>query len=93
MTPEEEIQRGEEAHRILNSAVFQDALAKLKQELIEKWSSAPSRDTEGREWLWQHYQVVLKFEENFQHIINTGKLARTVEREQTIADRVRRFVR
>lgn len=93
MSPEEEIARGAEAARIVNSAVFADSLKALKDEIIANWSAASARDTDGREWLWQHYQVALKFEEHLRSIINTGKLAGQMEKERTRAEKVARFVR
>lgn len=86
----DESQRGHAAQRILNDPIFKDAMAAVKQEVIDRWAAAPARDTEGREWLWQHYQVALKFEEVFSTMINTGKMA-DIEREQTATDKVRKF--
>jgi hypothetical protein len=93
MTPEEEIQRADEAARIMGSALYQEAMRKLKQTVIDQWGAAPARDTEGREWLWQHYQVTLKFEELLTEILNTGKLSRALERERSIGERVRQAFR
>jgi glutamate-ammonia-ligase adenylyltransferase len=51
-----------------------------------------ARDVEGREWLWQHYQVTLKFEQIFQELINTGKMATVMKREQTLSERILKAV-
>lgn len=91
MTPEEEITRAEEAARITGSALWVESIAKLKQEVIDKWAACPARDTDGREWLWQHYQVALKFEELFTEVLNSGKLARQMVKERTIGDKVQNF--
>lgn len=75
MTTDEEIARGNQARSILGDPLFVESMARLKTSIIDQWSAAPARDTEGREWLWQHYQVALKFEEMLSEVLNTGKLA------------------
>ena len=92
MDLDEKIARGNEARAILANPVFQDSLQRMKQEIVEKWSACPARDTEGREWLWQHYQVALKFEETLTEVLNTGKVA-LQEKELSLADKVRGFTR
>lgn len=92
MTLDEESQRGQQAAGIVNDPLFIEAMTKLKNEVITLWSACPARDVDGREWLWQHYQVTLKFEQIFQEMINTGKMASQMKREQTLADRVLKAV-
>ena len=92
MTREEELQRGAQAQSLLNDPIIRDALAAIKTQVIDQWAACPARDTEGREWLWRHYQVALKFEEALQEVINTGKLARAMEREQSVTDKIRKAV-
>lgn len=89
---DDKISRGHEARSILGNPVFIDSLERLKKEIVEKWAACPARDTEGREWLWQHYQVALKFEETLVEVLNTGKIA-LQEREMSLADKARNFVR
>lgn len=67
-------------------------MAKMKQGIIDKWAACPARDTEGREWLWQHYQVALKFEETLAEALNTGKLA-LKERELSLVQKITNAVR
>lgn len=87
MTEEEEIRRGDEAAYITNHALFKEAMEMVKKDVIDKWSAAPARDKEGREWLWMFYQNALKFEEVFQTVINTGKMAR-IQQKQSAVERV-----
>jgi len=84
---EEEIARAREAEQIINAPIYVEAMRKLKQGIIDKWAACPARDTDGREWLWQHYQVALKFEETLAEVLNTGKLA-LKEREMSLAQKV-----
>lgn len=88
----EEERRGHEAHAILENRLFKESLQRLKQGVIDKWAACPARDIEGREWLWQHYQVALRFEETLTEVLNTGKLA-IKEREMTLAERVTQGIR
>lgn len=98
MTPEQqvkneqEIARAREAQQVVNTPVYRESWAALKQEIIDRWAACPARDTEGREWLWQHYQVALKFEESLNTLMNTGKLA-IAERELSLVEKAVRIVR
>lgn len=98
MTPERkehndaEIARGRQAHAIITDPLFAETFKNLKQEIIDKWAACPARDTEGREWLWQHYQVALKFEESLTTVLNTGKMA-IKEREMSLVERAVSIVR
>jgi len=92
MDLDEKIARGNEARAVLTNPVFIDSMDRLKKEIVEKWAACPARDTEGREWLWQHYQVALKFEETLTEVLNTGKLA-LQERELSMAEKTKKFVR
>jgi hypothetical protein len=85
---EAELARYREAQQIVSTPIYVESMAKLKQGIIDKWAACPARDTEGREWLWQHYQVALKFEETLEEVLNTGKLA-LKEREMSFMDKVR----
>lgn len=89
---EQEIARGREAQQVINSPVYAESMAAMKKEIIEKWAACPARDTEGREWLWQHYQVALKFEEALNTVMNTGKMA-LAERELSLVEKAVRIVR
>jgi hypothetical protein len=83
---EKEIARGNQARAIIEDRIFVESMERLKKEIIDKWAAAPARDTDGREWLWQHYQVALKFEEVLTEVLNTGKLA-FEERKRSLIER------
>lgn len=87
---DDEASRGHRAAGIVNDPLFIESMKRLKQEVIDRWSAAPARDTDGREWLWQHYQVALKFEELLVELINTGKMA-DIERKTSTVEKVARF--
>jgi hypothetical protein len=85
---EDELARYREAQQIVNTPIYAESMVKMKQAIIDKWAACSARDTEGREWLWQHYQVALKFEETLTEVLNTGKLA-LKERELSAMDKVK----
>lgn len=89
---EAEIARARQAQALVSDPLFAETFKNLKQEIIDKWAACPARDTEGREWLWQHYQVALKFEEALTSALNTGKLA-IKEREMSLVERAVSIVR
>lgn len=84
---EKEIARCREAEQVISTPIYAESMKKMKQEIIDKWAACPARDTEGREWLWQHYQVAMKFEEAFTEVLNTGKLA-LKEREMSLTEKI-----
>lgn len=89
---EAELARSREAQAIVEAPLYVESMAKMKQGIIDKWAACPARDTEGREWLWQHYQVALKFEETFVELLNTGKLA-LKERQLSAVQKVKSVFR
>lgn len=92
MTEEELIQRAERARVIVNDPIYADAMKMLKQAIIDQWGGCPARDKEGREWLWNYYQVCMKFEEQFQSIMNSGTLAADAIRQRSRESAVSRVM-
>lgn len=91
MTPDEEIARSEAAKRIYEDPLFKQAMSIVRQEILDKWSATPARDTEGREWLWQLHQSMNKFELVFVNWMETGKLAQ-LGKEQSLLKRMRGMI-
>ncbi len=90
MTPEQEIDRGERAERIMNDPVFVDAMTKIKTQINEQWGATSAKNTEDREWLWHHYQAVLKFEEILKTVMNTGHMA-ALKKQESIREKASRI--
>lgn len=84
---DQEIARGNQARAIIHDPLFAESMKLMKQEIVDTWAACPARDTAGREWLWQHYQVALKFEELLTTVLNTGKLA-LKEREMSLTEKI-----
>ena len=75
METEKEIQRGQQAKRILEDPIFVEALQKVSQELDQEWINSPIRDTEGREKIYMMKKMLGVLHVQLQSVMETGKLA------------------
>ena len=75
MDKEKEIQRGQQAKRILEDPIFLEALQKVSQELDQEWINSPIRDTEGREKIYMMRKMLGVLHVQLQSVMETGKLA------------------
>jgi len=82
MTPEEQITRGNRARDILADPLVVEALAFMEQEVVDEWERCPTRDTEGKEFLWILYKNTRKFRGILQGYIERGKLAAHDQKER-----------
>lgn len=76
MTPEEELQRGAEAERLLQHPLIVEAFEKIEREVIERWKSSPSADEAGREKLWLSLKLLHRVRAHLQSVVQSGKLAK-----------------
>jgi hypothetical protein len=88
MTPEEELQRGETARRILDDPLFIEAVESIRAEITQQWNQSPARDTEGRERLYLSRKMLDKIELNLASVMDSGKLA-----QHTLAERFKAATR
>ena len=75
MDKEKDIQRGQQAKRILEDPIFLEALQKVSQELDQEWINSPIRDTEGREKIYMMRKMLGVLHVQLQSVMETGKLA------------------
>ena len=75
MDKEKEIQRGQQAKRILEDPIFVEALQKVSQELDQEWINSPIRDTEGRERIYMMKKMLNVLLVQIKSVLETGKLA------------------
>jgi len=75
MDKEKEIQRGQQAKRILEDPIFVEALQKVSQELDQEWINSPIRDTEGREKIYMMKKMLGVLHVQLKSVLETGKLA------------------
>ncbi|HEY7246258.1 MAG TPA: hypothetical protein VH678_20485 [Xanthobacteraceae bacterium] len=72
---ERAIFRGVRAEALLNDELLQESFATLDANYVQAWRTAPVRDVEMREKLWQAVNIVGKVKEHLTKIVNDGKLA------------------
>ena len=75
METEKEIQRGQQAKRILEDPIYIEALQKVSQELDQEWINSPIRDTEGRERIYMMKKMLNVLLVQIKSVLETGKLA------------------
>ena len=75
MALEKEIQRGQQAKRILEDPIYIEALQKVSAELRQEWLNSPIRDTEGRERIYMMKKMLNVLHVQLQSVMETGKLA------------------
>ncbi len=72
---ERALDRGQNARELLENELLQEAFASLDASYIQAWRSAPVRDTEMREKLWQAVNIVGKVKDHLAKVVADGKLA------------------
>lgn len=83
--------RAVEAEALLSNALFNEALDKIKSELIEAWEKTPARDTDGRERCWTAIQQLGRMKGYFQSVLNDGKFAAAQLKQLAENDTRKRF--
>jgi len=71
-----DIQRGDNAERLLRDPLIVEAFELIRAEYIAAWESAPARDTEGRERIWAHLQALGKVRAHIETVAATGKMTK-----------------
>ncbi len=73
---ESEISRGENAKRLLEDEIFQEAFSVVRQRLIDEMMNTPVRDTEGREFLFLAIKSLDQVKNAVVSVIESGAMAR-----------------
>jgi len=85
MTKEAEITSGTRAQRLLEDEVLTKAFADVRSAIIERWESAPIRDTEGQHELKLMLRILSDVRGNLELAVHNGKLAAEELRMQSRA--------
>jgi len=88
---ETDIQRGEQAARLLSEPLLIEALELIESEYTQEWKNSPARDVEGREKLWLMVRTVQKFQQELESVLETGKLAKHKLEQETLAQQIGRM--
>lgn len=69
--------RGIEALQVLENAAYQEAMASLKEAIVQQWKESPVRDKEGQLILLQLAKLADKFDGILRGMVENGKLAQS----------------
>ena len=75
MSLKNELDRGELARRILDSQLYQEAVAEVEKSIINKWKSCPVRDIDGQHELKLMHKVLFEVTRYIETVLETGKMA------------------
>lgn len=70
-----DIHRGQLAQQALDNEVLNEAWVLLRNKYIQEWGLSGTRDTEGRERLWQAVKVLDTVKSHLQSVVKDGKIA------------------
>jgi hypothetical protein len=73
---QEEINKGDEAARLLNNPLFKDAFKEVKDSLVNAMSESPMGDEKTHNRLVIALQLLSQIEKAIQTHVNTGKMAK-----------------
>jgi len=76
MTPDEQIARGEHAKRLLNDPLLKEALAEIKQAIVDSWAALPVENTAQAEKLKHLLWASKQFESVFIAHVGGATIAR-----------------
>lgn len=76
MSLQEQVTRGDEAARLMESQVLKDAFSSLEQEYTELWKNTKASDEAAREKLWLSIRQLQMVQAQLNGVIQTGKVAR-----------------
>jgi hypothetical protein len=91
MTNDDEIKAARDADRIFNDPLFKSAFDRIEGGLIDKMRIVPMADIDTQHELVISLQLLGALRNQFVSIMQTGKMAE-LQREQSLAQKVRKFV-
>lgn len=89
MTPEEEIQRADQADVILRNEMFKEAVKAVEEALLTGIRMSAFKDSELREKLCQQYILLHSVIGQLKSYLETGRLAQETIKQRNIRDRIR----
>lgn len=86
---EAQMQRGEEASRILNSQLFSQAFEEVRAAYIKTWQELPTSDDENARDIHRSLKCLERVRKDLEHHISTGRL---IAKELSMREKVGRGV-
>jgi hypothetical protein len=71
----EEVKRGEQASVVLDNPIYKEAMAKVKENIVNTMASSPLGDEKTHNRLVIALQLLNQIEKQLTDVMNTGKLA------------------
>jgi hypothetical protein len=71
----EEVKRGEQASVVLDNPLFKEAMAKVKENIVNTMATSPLGDEKTHNRLVIALQLLNQIEKQLTDVMNTGKLA------------------
>lgn len=75
MALRKQMEMAAKAGQVLQNEALTSAFDELRTAYIDAWDKSPSRDTEGRERLWQAVQIIGKVRTHLETLVSDGRLA------------------
>lgn len=75
MTREQESRRGEQARRLLEDPLLQEAFAAVESAVRDAWAATTDDATGERERLWLMLKLLGRVHARLSEVLETGKLA------------------
>lgn len=79
-------QKGELAKQIIGNPLYKEVIAKMEDELQYLWLNSHSKDTEGRERVWNTIQMLKKIDQQFTGFISAAVCALKQKEESTTSE-------
>ena len=76
--------REEEAKRLLENDLFQEAFETLRTELMTRWENSSSNETEAREQIWLGLQLLQRVRRHLESILETGQMDRIRQKQSPV---------
>lgn len=90
MSPEQEIERGFQADKWLETPLYQEAVESVRNAILQSWAASPIRDKEGQHELRLMLKALDDVVGYVKETAQTGKLARIqYEQDNGIKQRIK----
>lgn len=94
MTPEQALQRANDAQRILDDPLMKEVLGLIEKDVIDAWLACPVRDVDGREDLWRLAVTARKFRDILKGTAESGRYAaHQIKEKQSFMERAKQGLR
>ena len=74
-------ERASHANNLLQNDLFKEAFDVLREDLMSRWSHSGSTESEARESIWLAMRLLDRLESHFKSIVETGKMAKALEKQ------------